>query len=194
MFHDRLPKGSLLLARDSAGYDANAFVVIGQVFSAGHVAQEKPIIWDPLTGIPNDIHFHIDDERDIAYSLNRVRTFGFRGIAVPQVNQELIIVGHHGPRREPFEIQAVVSECLSNGRIIVDRIGGSCAQPGMSGSPGITQNPNIVVGPLVEGVKGTFGERLYLETLHGLPVAREYIRPQSHVLNVRSSRHSVVHL
>ncbi len=164
MTHETLPKDALLLAEDMSGCFANAFILRALIVTANHVANGRPIFQVPFTEQLTNITLEEVRSRDIALSVVKTIAQGFESVAPPELNQYLTIVGFHGFQHLPFEIVVRVIEILPDGRTIVERISGTEAQVGMSGSPAVTAQ-NEVVGILVSGVEGTDGKQLYLESI-----------------------------
>jgi hypothetical protein len=171
MHHELLPKDSLLWTQDDQG-NAVAAIILKHVVFPLHVYFGYPSIHAPRNGEVVEIKpFPVQsiNQRDIVYTLDSTEAEGFTKTAPAELNQELTIVGYHGANHTPFEIEVIVTQILQNGRVIVDWLDGAAAQVGMSGSVAVTTN-NEAVGILVEGVAGTNGKRLYLETVHDLPL------------------------
>lgn len=164
--HETLAGGNLLLTEDSCGY-AMALILRAHIVTAGHVASGLPTYHLPFEDQTTAIPLQLIAGKDLAISTIKTVSRGFENIAPPSLNQCLTIVGFHGFQHEPFEIKVRVIEIQPSGRVIAEWISGTDAQVGMSGSPAITEQ-NEVVGILVSGVESTNGKQLVIESVSGL--------------------------
>ncbi|MDH5533890.1 MAG: serine protease [Candidatus Pacebacteria bacterium] len=157
-------KEHLLLANFPDNNYANAFILRHLIITAGHVAGA------PLNIETNDktesgqFSYQIASEQDLAISRQQIPSAGYELGSSPEIGDNIIVCGHHGPEQLYFEIEAVVSGFDQRGRIIIKRQKGKIFQLGMSGCPALNTK-NQVIGVLVEGVKGTKGQEVYLETV-----------------------------
>jgi len=164
--HETLPNDHLLLTEDACGY-AMALILKAHIVTAGHVARGFPKYHLPIANEEADIPIRLIAGRDLAVSTVQTAFSGFETIAPPSISQHLTIVGFHGFQHTPFQIEVRVVEIQHNGIVIVEWLSGTNPQVGMSGSPAITEN-NEVVGILVSGVEGTNGKQLYIESVYDL--------------------------
>lgn len=165
--HETLPKDCLLLTADDCGCFAMAFILQGRIYTAGHVAQGHPTILLPSLKEATRSALELIEGRDLAVSSFKTITKGFSRVAKPKLGQLLTLVGYHGFQHTPFEIEGMVIKILLDGRVIVEWLGGTNAQVGMSGSPAVTEQDEVV-GILVSDVEGTNGNQLYLESVANL--------------------------
>ncbi len=164
--HETLSGGNLLLTEDSCGY-AMALILRAHIITAGHVASGFPTYHVPFLDQMTEIPLQLIDGRDLAFSTVKTVSRGFENIAPPSLNQYLTIVGFHGFEHVAFEIKVRVIEIHPDGRVIAEWLSGSAAQVGMSGSPAITEQDEVV-GILVSGVEGTNGKQLVIESVSDL--------------------------
>ncbi len=164
--HETLPDGSLLLTEDSCGY-AMALILNAHIVTAGHVASGSPTYHTPHLDQMTNIPLQLIAGRDLAISPVKTVSPGFEKIAPPSLDQRLTIVGFHGFEHVPFEIKVRVIGIQPNGKVIAEWLSGTDAQVGMSGSPAITDQDEVV-GILVSGVEDTNGKQLVIESVSNL--------------------------
>lgn len=160
---ENFPANNLLLTEDPCGY-AMALILRAHIVTAGHVASGSPTYHTPHLDQMTDIPLQLIADRDLAISTMATVSQGFEKIAAPNLNQRLTIIGYHGFQHVPFEINVKVIEIQPDGKVIVEWLSGTDAQVGMSGSPAITDQDEVV-GILVSGVEGTNGKQLVIESV-----------------------------
>lgn len=158
-----------LLIADFQGpekYYANAILWEYMVVTAWHVASANPLIISKHGEIGKFLFRQIHS-RDLAVSINKVPNYrGYSRCITPEIGSSILVCGYHGKSRAFFEIEAKVVRIDQDGRIVVEAIpmsGKKLFQLGMSGSPAVTTNDEII-GILTAEAKGNFkGHRVYLE-------------------------------
>lgn len=130
---------------------ANAFLAWlgrdgGTVVTAGHVAGSHEQVTQPTTGISVGVDFWNPAVfgKDLAFSKLKSPE---KGLAVARVNlgERLFITGFH--ERRPYVIP-VIAEDIQEEKLIISQAQPGLARPGMSGSP-IVNEQRQVVGVLV---------------------------------------------
>ncbi|MBP9781279.1 trypsin-like peptidase domain-containing protein [Candidatus Woesebacteria bacterium] len=163
---ENFPADNLLLTKDSCGY-AMALILRAHIVTAGHVASGFPTYHVPFLDQMTDTPLQLTAGRDLAISTVETVSRGFEKIAPPSLDQCLTIVGFHGFEHVAFEINVRVIEIHPNGKVIVEWLSGTEALVGMSGSPAITEQDEVV-GILVSDVEGTNGKQLVIESVSDL--------------------------
>jgi hypothetical protein len=141
---------------------ANAFIWQFCIVTARHVAGELRRVSVPGKSESANVSFRVL-ERDLAISHDRTLEGGYENVAVARLGEAVRVLGHHGPKREAFEIIAKVIEMLPDQRIVIERKSGKTFQAGMSGSPVINEKGEVI-GILVRGAPGEDdGQKVILE-------------------------------
>lgn len=143
---------SLLTVESPNGTYANGFILDGFVVTAHHVVGDvERVVRVPKENERGVFKFHRVGNRDVSVSDTPVWGQGFLFIEEPVVGEEILIVGHHGEKREYFEIKALVTKILEDGGVMVEELPDQKPfQLGMSGSAGVTSDGKVV-GVLSKG-------------------------------------------
>ena len=157
-------KEYLLLANFPDDNYANAFILRHLIITAGHVAGSPINIQTNDKAESGQFSYQISLEQDLAISRQTIPSKGYELGSTLNIGDTIVVCGHHGPEQKYFEIVAIVDDFDSKGRIIIKRKSGKIFQLGMSGCPALNIY-NQVIGVLVEGVVGTKGQKVYLETI-----------------------------
>lgn len=164
--HEQLPERGLILAQTGNEF-AMACIVQSLLLTAAHVARGKPLFHAPDFSESNPMILKPVQGQDLAHSDGPMVMRGFEVAIVPQLGQMLYIVGLHGREHRPFEIQVRVVELTKNHGVVVEWVSGDLPKPGMSGSPALTENGEVV-GLLVRAASEKGPHMFYLETVSPL--------------------------
>lgn len=154
----------LLIVEQGGQAYANAFLFRGLIVTAGHVGHPDTPLSVPDNGERGSFDFIKLPQQDLAVSHRFAQVQGFTKAREPKLKEHVIVLGHHGPDRNVFQIKAQVVRSREGRRVIIERHSKKKFQLGMSGCPVITP-AGEVVGVLVEGENYFEQDRVLLESL-----------------------------